>query len=105
MDPQAKRHWQLIVKEWALAAPRLLTRVDGGILAGYCQALARYEQAELAIAEDMAKGLGLDRAKVLTASKYYQQVRGLAQELGLSPAARTRLRLPEPGELDDGILN
>src|SRR5205807_7459629 len=39
--PQAKRHSQLIVKEWALAAPRLLTRVDGGVLAGYCQALPR----------------------------------------------------------------
>jgi P27 family predicted phage terminase small subunit len=105
LDPAAKREWRLIVREWRLAAPRLLTRVDGGVLASYCQALARHAQAEEEISLDLALGVGLDRSKVLTASKYATQVLAFAQQLGLSPASRTRLRLPEPGEVDDGILN
>lgn len=105
LDPEAKREWRLIVREWRLAAPRLLTRVDGGVLASYCQARARQAQAEEEISADLRAGEGLDRSKVLTASKYSAQVRAFAQELGLSPAARTRLRLPEPGEVDDGILS
>jgi P27 family predicted phage terminase small subunit len=105
LDPAAKRHWRLIVREWRIAAPRLLTRVDGGVLASYCQSLARQEQAELEISLDLAAGEKLDRSKVLVATKYATAVRAFAQELGLSPAARTRLRLPEPGEVDDGILS
>ena len=106
LDPAAREEWRLIVDEWARAAPKLLTKVDGGVLANYCQARARWAQAEQDIAVDLANGIPFDRSKVLIAAKYSAQIRAFAQELGLSPAARTRLSLPdEGGDGNDGILS
>lgn len=106
LDPAARAEWHLIVNEWARSAPKLITRVDGGVLENYCQARARWMQAETDIAVDLAKGLPLDRSKVLISAKYSAQVRAFSETLGLSPAARARLSLPEDGEEDGaGILS
>ncbi len=106
LDPAAREEWRLIVDEWARAAPKLLTKVDGGVLANYCQARARWAQAEQQIGARLALGFPLDRNDVLIAAKYSAQIRAFAQELGLSPAARTRLTMPEEGgEGDGGILS
>lgn len=106
LDPAARAEWHLIVNEWARAAPKLLTRVDGGVLENYCQARSRWMQAELDITADLAQGLRLDRSKVLIAAKYAAQVVVFGDRLGLSPAARTRISLPDEGEEDAaGILS
>lgn len=94
-------------KEWRrLATPLyrmgVLSVTDRAALAAYCQAWARWVEAE----EHLAKGPPLIR----TPSGYVQQSPWLAvankqleimgrfmAELGLSPSARARLRLPEAG--------
>ena len=107
LDPAARAEWSLIVDEWARSAPKLLTRVDGGVLEAYCKARARWIQAEQDIDADLAKPRGrLDRSKVLIAAKYAAQVVVFGDRLGLSPAARTRISLPDEGEEDAaGILS
>jgi P27 family predicted phage terminase small subunit len=97
-------------KEWRrLATPLyrmgVLSVTDRAALAAYCQAWARWVEAE----EHLAKGPSL----IKTPSGYVQQSPWLTvankqleimgrfmAELGLSPSARTRLRLPESGADD-----
>lgn len=94
-------------KEWRrLATPLheagLLTLADRAALAAYCAAYARWVEAE----EHLSKGPPL----IKTPSGYVQQSPWLTvankqleimgrfmAELGLSPSARTRLRLPDGG--------
>jgi len=74
LTARARAVWRLVVDEMTLAAPKLLTRLDGGVLGLYCQATARHEQAEAAIELDIAAGKPLDRFKVLVSIKYAQQM-------------------------------
>ncbi|WP_297778430.1 phage terminase small subunit P27 family [uncultured Roseovarius sp.] len=94
-------------KEWRrLAAPLyrmgVLSVTDRAALAAYCQAWARWVEAE----EHLSKGPAL----IKTPSGYVQQSPWLTvankqleimgrfmAELGLSPSARARLRLPDGG--------
>lgn len=98
---------ELARKEWRrLATPLheagLLTLADRAALAAYCAAYARWVEAE----EHLSKGPPL----IKTPSGYVQQSPWLTvankqleimgrfmAELGLSPSARTRLRLPDGG--------
>nr|WP_296430300.1 phage terminase small subunit P27 family [Roseovarius sp. BRH_c41] len=83
----------------------VLSVTDRAALAAYCQAWARWVEAE----EHLAKGPAL----IKTPSGYVQQSPWLTvankqleimgrfmAELGLSPSARARLRLPEGGADD-----
>lgn len=104
LDAEAKKLWKVVVDELTLAAPKLLTRADGGVLAQYSRNTARWMQAEHAIDVDLQAGKPLDRFKVLVAIKYSQQMHAAADRLGLSPAARTRLSMPDLEDGDDDLL-
>ena len=100
----ARAIWRETVDELIIAAPKLITRVDGGVLAQYCQAFERWQQAEAAIQADVDAGRALDRFKVVVAVKYSLQMHMAADRIGLSPAARTRLALPEAMDEGDDLL-
>lgn len=100
--PEAKREWRRIVPE--LARLGLLTIVDRAALAAYCQAYARWRQAE----EELAR---LKNTVMATPSGYVQQLpqvtisqkerqlmKAFLTEFGLTPASRTRLSVEPPGD-------
>ena len=99
----ARKEWRRLAS--ALHSVGILTVVDRAALAAYCQAWARWVEAE----EHLAKGPPL----IKTPSGYVQQSPWLTvankqleimgrfmAELGLSPSARARLRLPGRGADD-----
>jgi P27 family predicted phage terminase small subunit len=100
----AKREWRRIAPE--LERLGLLTLVDRAALAAYCEAWARWRQAELKLKE---MGLVVRNSKMtgwmknpwlLVADKAMEQIRAFASEFGLTPAARTRIQVPK-GETED----
>lgn len=101
--PEAKREWVRVCGH--LEAIGLLAVVDRGVLAAYCQAWARWVEAEQYITqhgatmqvESKANGVyDQPRPQVAMAQKYYQLMLSAGAKLGLSPADRTRLSTPEP---------
>lgn len=99
-------------EEWArvadgLHAIRLLETVDRAALAAYCQAYARWVQAErgiavMAQADQLTGGLMIKTSKgnaiqnplVGTANKAAADVIRYAAEFGMTPSARVRLAVP-----------
>ena len=85
LEPEAKKEWRRLAKK--MEALGVLTEVDMAAFAGYCQAYARWKQAEERIT---------DRGLVIrTPSGYPQQYLRLmnqfAEQFGLTPAARSRI--------------
>jgi P27 family predicted phage terminase small subunit len=97
--------------EWARIAPKLerlglLSEVDGAALAGYCQAYARWSQAEQSIAvqgmtAEASSGWKQQAAEVSIALKYLAVVKGFCAEFGLTPSARARMAMPGEKAEDD----
>src|SRR3989304_880412 len=84
----------------------LLTAVDRAVLAGYCQAYARWRQAEEAIEKygligQTLSGYVQQLPYVSIANQALKQMRACAAEFGFSPASRTRIAHPEPKTEDD----
>lgn len=103
---------------WRDLAPRLhrigvLTEVDGRTLAVFCVTYTRWRAAEEYLAkhdhtyevyndEGELKYIG-QRPEVSIAKNLAVLVRGYAQELGLTPSARSRIQLPKPDDDSDDI--
>ena len=100
LSDTARREWRRLATP--LHEAGILTLADRAVLAAYCQAYARWVEAE----EHLAKTPAL----LKTASGYVQQSPWLSiankqmelmgrymTELGLTPAARSRLAVPEGG--------
>lgn len=94
----AKATWRRVIRD--LESMRILSAVDRDIIAAYCQAVQRYQEFERAITEHgitfvTEKGYVAQRPEVAMAHKQAQLVKQLAGELGLTPAARSRIDVPE----------
>lgn len=99
----ARTEWERIVPE--LERMGLMTIVDRAGLAAYCQAWARWREAELAL---KAEGTVIEfRAMLIKnpwlaiADKAMLQLRAFASEFGFTPAARTRIQVPKAANDDD----
>jgi P27 family predicted phage terminase small subunit len=105
--PEAKREWSRIVPE--LERLGLLTLVDRGALAAYCQAYGRAVQAEKTLLKEglnftTPNGYIQQRPEVAIAQKSWQAVRAFAAEFGLTPSARSRLSVQKPeDEAEDDL--
>jgi P27 family predicted phage terminase small subunit len=98
LGPEAKKEWQRLAKE--LAALGLLTRIDRGMLAAYCQAHALWQEAVQAIERygTMVKspnGFPMQSPYVALANKQVDIMVRLAAEFGMTPSSRTRIRTAE----------
>ena len=110
--PEAKREWGRICGE--LESLGVLTAVDRGVLAAYCQAWARWaafeqfitENGETQVIESKANGTyEQPRPQVAMAHKYYQLMMTAAGKLGISPADRSKISAPEKkGDDLDALL-
>ena len=101
---KARQEWKRITPE--LRRLGLLTVVDRAALAAYCQAYARWVEAEAIIEEkgltfETDSGYVQQRPEVPIAQKSMQIMKAFATEFGLTPASRTRISVSQkPGEKD-----
>ena len=106
LSPTAKSEWKRI--SGTLHEMGILTAVDRAALAAYCQAYARWVDAE--------KKLAATPALIKTPSGYVQQSPWLSvankqmelmgrfmAELGITPASRSRIAVPDDSELQPRI--
>jgi len=109
LTAEAKREWRRVAPE--LERLGLLTQIDRLALAGYCQAYARWRQAEEVLEQ---KGLTFttpngyiqQRPEVAIAQRNLQAVRAFCGEFGLTPSSRGRISLPDQDDDDlDGLLD
>lgn len=115
----AQDEWQSIVPQLELLG--VLTRIDGKALAAYCHCYERWIEAEKEIA---ARGLIIEEnvfshrqgkkgpVTVLVGTRYKRNpavsianealklMRAFLIEFGMTPAARTRVRIEKPKEAD-----
>ena len=107
LNEKAKREWRRIAP--ILKQLGLLEVIDRAALAGYCQAYARWREAEGDIQKNgmtymSEKGNHVPYPQVGIAQKYLQICKNFLIEFGMTPSSRGRLTLPggEDGdELDD----
>ena len=94
LEPEAKKEWRRLAKQ--MEAIGILTEVDMAAFAGYCQAYARWKEAE--------EFLTQHGSMVRTPNGYLQQVPQVSiaqtnmkimlkfcEQFGLTPSARSRI--------------
>jgi P27 family predicted phage terminase small subunit len=99
LNKTALAEWERLVP--ILSASRVLTEADRGTLASYCMAWARWVEAEKILTSKgmtttSPKGYEMQRPEVSIASNAQKAMERLASHLGLSPAARTRVKAGPP---------
>jgi P27 family predicted phage terminase small subunit len=99
LDGEARKEWKRLVAE--LAQLGLLTRLDRGLLAAYCQAHALWVEAVSSIGRygTMVKspnGFPMQSPYIAVANKQVEIMVRIASEFGMTPSSRTRIRVGEP---------
>ena len=94
LSGEAKREWRRMARD--LAQLGLLSRIDRGALALYCQAWGRWVEAEEALKRHgtMVKspnGFPMQSPYLAVANKAMEQMRAMLTEFGMSPSSRTRV--------------
>ena len=104
LGPEAKREWRRLAPQ--LARMGLLTRIDRAALALFCQAWARWVEAEEALKRygvmvKSPNGFPMQSPYLAVANKAMEQMRALLAEFGMSPSSRTRVHAtPQVDEED-----
>jgi P27 family predicted phage terminase small subunit len=96
LGEEARKEWQRLARE--LADLGLLTGIDRGLLAAYCQAHALWVEAVSSIERygTMVKspnGYPMQSPYVAVANKQVDIMVRIAAEFGMSPSSRTRIRV------------
>jgi len=96
LEPEAKKEWKRMSK--TLEALGVLTQVDGAAFAGYCQAYARWKEAEEFLSKHgtifkTPSGYIQQVPQVSIAQTYLKVMKDFCSEFGLTPAARTRIQV------------
>ena len=109
LDKEAKSVWKKIVPK--LEAMGVLTEIDGQALTRYCTAWAQWKRSiefiqkrgdTFAIKDDKGEIRYLQQyPQVSIANKLATQLTRLEQEFGMTPSARTRIRIERSVELDE----
>lgn len=103
--PRAVQVWRGLAT--SLVKAGLLTSVDGNSFAIYCNAYARYLEAEEVLVKDgpVIKGPkgGLVKSPWLAVQKEAAELSNrLGAEFGITPSSRTRVSVPPPDSLKPG---
>lgn len=94
LDAEAKKEWRRLTKQ--LEDLGLLTHVDMAAFAGYCQAFARWKEAEEFISKHgtivkTPSGYWQQVPQVSIAQTYLKIMNKLCEQFGLTPSARSRI--------------
>lgn len=113
LGPEARVEWDRVVG--ALHRLGILTQIDRGALAAYCQAYGRWVQAERALAKMAERdpathammirtqsGNAIQNPLVGAANKAMSDMMRYAAEFGMTPSARTRIKA-EGGKDTSGL--
>ncbi len=103
--PDAKAEWERL--SGSLEKLGLLTKSDMAAFSGYCQAYARWKEAEEFISKHGSilktnSGYIQQIPQVSIAQQYLKQMRSFASELGLTPAARSRMIIIDEDKTIEG---
>jgi P27 family predicted phage terminase small subunit len=105
LEPEAKKEWKRMAK--TLETIGVLTQVDKAAFAGYCQAYARWKEAEEFLSKHgtifkTPSGYIQQVPQVSIAQAYLKVMKDFCSEFGLTPAARTRIQVDSAvGQEDD----
>ena len=96
LEPEAKKEWKRMAK--TLEAIGVLTQIDKAAFAGYCQAYARWKEAEEFLSKHgtifkTPSGYIQQVPQVSIAQTYLKVMKDFCSEFGLTPASRTRIRV------------
>ncbi|WP_213950384.1 phage terminase small subunit P27 family [Tepidanaerobacter syntrophicus] len=96
LEPEAKKEWKRMAK--TLEAMGVLTQVDRTAFEGYCQAYARWKEAEEFLSKHgtifkTPSGYIQQVPQVSIAQTYLKVMKDFCSEFGLTPAARTRIKV------------
>lgn len=101
---EARREWFKMGRR--LLRHGLLTEIDGGTLALYCQAWGRWVDAEAQISEFgtvivAPSGFPVQSPYLAIANKAMSQMAKILVEFGMSPSSRSRVHAEKPPERDE----
>jgi P27 family predicted phage terminase small subunit len=94
LEKDARKEWHRLAKK--MEALGILTEVDMAAFAGYCQAYARWKEAEEFITAHgtivrTPSGYWQQVPQVSIAQTYMKQMGRFAEQFGLTPASRSRI--------------
>ena len=104
LDPEAKKEWRRMAKQ--LEGLGILTEVDMAAFAGYCQAYARWKEAEEFITKHgtivkTPSGYWQQVPQVSIAQTYLKIMNRFCEQFGLTPSSRSRIVADGSSEGDD----
>ena len=105
LEPEAKKEWKRLAP--SLEAMGVLTQADLTAFAGYCQAYARWKEAEEFISQhgsifQTPSGYVQQVPQVSIAQQNLKIMQSFCSEFGLTPATRARI-IANGGGKDDGF--
>ena len=94
LDQEAKKEWKRLARKREMMG--ILTEVDRAAFAGYCQAYARWKEAEEFISQHgtivkTPSGYWQQVPQVSIAQTYLKVMNRFAEQFGLTPASRSRI--------------
>ena len=103
LEPEAKKEWRRLAKKMEQLG--VLTEVDMAAFAGYCQAYARWKEAEEFISKhgsifQTPSGYVQQVPQVSIAQQNLKIMQSFCSEFGLTPATRSRI-IANSGGSDD----
>ena len=104
LELEAKKEWRRASKQ--LEQLGILTEVDMAAFAGYCQAYARWKEAEEFISKHGSiiktpSGYWQQVPQVSIASSYLKIMSRFCEQFGLTPAARSRIAADKVSDNED----
>ena len=103
LEPEAKKEWKRLAP--SLEAMGVLTQADLTAFAGYCQAYARWKEAEEFITQHgtivkTPSGYWQQVPQVSIAQTYLKIMNKFAEQFGLTPSSRSRIIASDGGSED-----
>lgn len=99
LSPEAAKNWPAVAKQ--LHDAGLLTAIDAAALGLYCEAFARWKDANARIVRfgsvvKSPNGYPIQSPYLAIANKAHEQMTKLLAEFGMTPASRTRVSVSKP---------